>query len=281
LLQRLHSLALSAAAALTPGEAWSWEAAVRALLRSNASATFVRLLAYVGALGALALGAAHFVRSTPASVSLAAPPVEWVQVAKPFPAFHLPMPELADRADYSLRRHAIGGGRQDVLTWGEIEGQTPHLMVEVYRPAAELARFDSAEREIATRLEGVDVGSIKPVGEIETKFGAASLVEFSLAKPARQCLGFVRAFGNPQLQILGWHCISGREAISRDFAACALDRLTLLAAGSEPKTRELFARAELKRNFCGQRSHLMTATPKLGPSATPADARPRGRVSAR
>jgi hypothetical protein len=226
----------------------------------------VRLLAYVGALGALALTAAHFVRSAPVLVEAApAPVVEWVQVAKPFPAFSLPMSELAESGyDYALRRHASGGGRQDILTWGQLTGAAPHLMVEIYRPVAELAGFDSAEREIATRLLGTKVGALKPAGEMETKFGTMSLVEFSFDKPVRQCLGFVHAYKDPRLQILGWHCTGGSAPVEHDLTACALDRLTLLAAGSEPKVRELFARAELRRNFCGQRSHLLVPTPKMG-----------------
>lgn len=278
LQHRLQALALALSGMLKPSEAWSREAAIRALLRSNASATFVRLLAYVGALALLALGAAHMVRSTPASMAAEpAPRTEWVQIAKPFPAFALPMPEFSDRPDYALRRHAIGGGRQDALTWGDIEGDGPQLTVEIYRPAAEFQRFKAPEREVAMRAEGVSPRDIKPAGTMESKFGTVSLVEFSLPRPERQCLGFVRAFENPPLQILGWHCTKGPEPVERDLAACALDRLTLLAAGSEPKVRELFARAELKRTFCGQRSHLLAATPKLGP----AGAAPHGRGSSR
>jgi hypothetical protein len=262
LLQGVKSLPL--ALKLKPSRARAREASLRALLRSNASATFVRVLAYVAALAVLALAAAHWVRSTPAAIVDAepAPTVEWVQVAKPFPAFSLPIAELADASpDYAMWRH-VSGGRQDIMTWGELQGAGPHLRVEIYRPAAEIAHFDSAEREIAARLEGTDASAFKPVGAMETKFGAMSLVAFSI-NPARQCLGFVRAYKNPQLQILGWHCTSGAVPVEHDLAACALDRLTLLAAGGEPKVRELFARAELKRTFCGQRSHLLTPTPRL------------------
>lgn len=271
----------SAALAAKPSPARSHKAAIRALLRSDASAIFVRVLTYIGALAGLAATAAYFVHATPATVaSDPAPSVEWLYVAKPYPAFSLPLSELAESGhEYAMRRHASGGGRQDILSWGELEGTTPHLLVEIYRPVAERDGFGAPEREIATRLAGVDAGSIKPAGEMETKFGAVSLVEFS-TRSERQCLGFVRAYDNPQLQILGWHCISGAAPVERDLAACALDRLALLAAASEPKLRELFARAELKRNFCGQRSHLYTPTPKLGPGAPPAEIK-RGRVASR
>jgi hypothetical protein len=243
----------------------------------------VRLLAYAGTLGLLGFAAALFLRS--AQVDLQAEPqatIEWRQVAKPFAAFALRAPELAESGyDYAMRRHASGGGRQDILSWGALEGSMPHLMVEIYRPLAERSGFGSAEAEIAARLQGADVGSVTSAGEMETKFGAMSMVKFSLGQPLRQCLGFVHAYQDPQLQILGWHCTGGAMAVERNFAACALDRLTLVAAGSEPKVRELFARAELKRNFCGQRSHLLTPTPKLGPSAPPPEPRSAGTIAKR
>jgi len=44
--------------------------------------------------------------------------------------------------------------------------------------------------------------------------------------------------------------------------SCPLDRLTLLAAGNDSKVGALFAQAELRRNFCGQRNILMAPTPK-------------------
>jgi hypothetical protein len=263
-------------------EARPHKAVIRALL-SEASATLVRLLAYAGAVGVLGFTAAAFVRTAQVRVQAEPQPViEWRQVAKPFAAFSLSLPELAESGyDYAMRRHASGGGRQDILTWGALKGATPHLMVEIYRPLAERSGFGSAEEEIAARLDGLDAGSVTSAGWMETKFGIMSLVEFSLSAPLRQCLGFVHAYADPQLQILGWHCTSGAAAVERNLATCALDRLTLLAAGSEPKVRELFARAELRRNFCGQRSHLLTPTPKLGPSAPPPEPRSAGTIARR
>jgi hypothetical protein len=257
--------------AATPNKARAPKDALRALGRSEAGAILLRLCAYAGALGVMALPAAYFVHSAPSLMAAEPAPVTaWRQVAKPYAAFSVLMTELAERDhDYAMRRHISGGGRQDILTWGELKGSTPHLMVEIYRPGAELTGFGSAEQEIAARLKRSGGSAVQYVGEMESKFGTASLVEFSLGEPLRQCLGFVRAYEDPKLQILGWHCTSGSTPVHRDVVACALDRLTLVAAGSEPKLRELFARAELKRNFCGQRSHLLAPTPKLGPSAPP------------
>jgi len=59
----------------------------------------------------------------------------------------------------------------------------------------------------------------------------------------------------------GWFCRGG-EFIDRATLACALDRLTLISAGSEPKVGALFADAELRRSFCGQHDPILAATPK-------------------
>jgi hypothetical protein len=282
LKDRAQTLVLS----LKPTEAWSREAALRTLLQSDISATFVRILAYLGALGLLAIGAAEIFRASPVGAAIEpAPRLEWTTVAKPFPAFSLSMPELADSGfGYGMRRHTYGGGRRDILRWGELGGSSPHLTVEIYRPGTEFIRFSGAGPEIAERTEGlVNAIDIKPVGMLDSKFGSLSLVEFALNKnPTRRCLGFARPYDRPRMQITGWYCTSGPELIERDTVACALDRLTLLAAASDAKVGELFAHAELKRNFCGQKSPLLYATPKLGPQAAASpDVKLRGRLSAR
>src|SRR5439155_18764737 len=89
------------------------------------------------------------------------------------------------------------------------------------------------------------------------------IVTFASSKgTSRRCLGFVRAYRDPRLQLSGWFCHGGTEFIEQSTLACALDRLTLLAAGSEPKIGALFAKAELIRSYCGQRDPILAATPK-------------------
>src|SRR5437764_1421613 len=86
---------------------------------------------------------------------------------------------------------------------------------------------------------------------------AAELFKAPAAGGVHQCLGFVRAFEDPRLQIAGWSCKPERDIVDRGIIACALDRLTLLAAGSDPRTGELFAVAERDRTFCGQHDPLL------------------------
>jgi hypothetical protein len=44
--------------------------------------------------------------------------------------------------------------------------------------------------------------------------------------------------------------------------SCTIDRLTLNSAGGSSALDELFAQAEVKRTFCGQRSPILAATPE-------------------
>jgi hypothetical protein len=221
-------------------------------------ATMVRLCVYGAALGAMGLGVAELA-SRGTVIRETAPPPDWVEVNKPFPAFAMSIPEIEAAPRYAIWRHASGAGRKDVLTFGEPGSAT--AVVELHRPG-----FDEREAEDVTasipelRLSG---GPAAP-RTIETKFGAVLVEPFMDEAPGgqRRCLRFARNFDEPRLELSGWFCNPGAELVDRGMIACALDRLSLLAAGSEPKLATLFARAELKRSFCGQRSVFLAATPK-------------------
>ena len=234
-------------------------------------ATFVRILAYMGGLAILAIAAASFFRA-PSGVAAVepAPQPEWISVERPHPAFELQMPELAaDTAGYAILRRPVDGARKDVLTWGEPAAGGPYVMVEIYRPGAQSERFIDAPSEIAARITAFAVtDDVKPAGQIDSKFGPVPLVDFAIAARGtfngrqRRCLGFARPFEAPVMQIAGWYCSAGEEAVDRPTLACALDRLTMLSAGGDAKLAGLFARAELKRSFCGQRNPILAATPE-------------------
>ena len=234
-------------------------------------ATIVRILAYMGALAILAIAAASFFRAPSGVAAVQPSPLpEWVNVERPRPAFDLQMPELAaDGFNYAILRRNADGARKDVLSWGEAAGGGPYVMVEIYRPGAASERFIDAPSEIAARIVGFTVtDDVKPAGEIDSKFGAVPLVDFAIAVPGthngrqRRCLGFVRPFNDPPMQIAGWYCSASEEAVDRATLSCALDRLTILSAGGDNKIASLFARAELKRTFCGERNPILAATPE-------------------
>jgi hypothetical protein len=260
----------------------SRKAALYALLYADLRHTLPRLLAYMGALAMLAGGPVYLLRAAPVAAAIEpAQRPEWTAVSKPFPAFALSMPELASAGtNYEVRRHSEGGGRKDIRSWGDVGIDGPHFTLEIYRPGSEFIRFSDAPHEIAVRTEErVAVRNIRSAEPVESKFGPIPAVGFS-DKPdgSRRCIGFVRDFEHPRMQIAGWYCAAGAEEVERGMVSCALDRLTLLAGGNDAKLGELFARAELKRHFCGQRSVLLTPTPKLSPAPA---ATLRGGLSAR
>jgi len=234
--------------------------------RDELPSSFVRFLSHLGAIALLSIGAADVFQ--PPKVMSAIPPVnppEWIDVERPFPAFVLSIPEAADvPAGYAIRRHARGGGRKDILTLGEADAASPYLQVEIYRPGSETLSFADPTTEIvaaATALAPVDIRRID--NALASKFGPLTIASFTTSKGTpRRCLGFAHSYSDPRLQLSGWFCQGGNELIEQSTLACALDRLTLLAAGSEPKIGMLFAKAELNRSYCGQRDPILAATPK-------------------
>jgi hypothetical protein len=234
-------------------------------------ATLVRILAYMGGLAVLAIAAASFFREPSVVAAIQpAPRPEWTNVERPHPAFDMQMPELAAAGfNYTILRRDSDGARKDVLTWGEPGAAGPYVMVEIYRPGGAGERFIDAPSEIAARIVDFTVtDDVKPAGDIVSKFGPLPLVDFAIAVPGthdglqRRCLGFARPFDDPSLQISGWYCSAGEQPVDRATLACALDRLTILSAGGDAEVAGLFARAELKRTFCGERNPILAATPE-------------------
>jgi len=215
----------------------------------------------------LSMAAAQIFQAAPAMKSSAAihQRPEWIEIERPFPAFALSIPEAADvPSNYAIRRHADGGGRKDILALGDPNGVSPYLRVEIYRPGSEIRRFADAPAAIAAAAAALGPVVLRPAEEpLASKFGPLSIVAFGTSRGvARHCLAFVRAYDDPRLQMSGWFCQGGADFIERSTLACALDRLTLLFAGSEPKVGALFAQAELNRSYCGQRDPILASTPK-------------------
>jgi hypothetical protein len=231
--------------------------------REELPVTLVRILACLGAIAVLSLAAAKIFQSPPGLRAAPSDPPPWIEIERPFPAFALSIPEAGDvPSSYAIRRHAEGGGRKDILALGTPDGDAPYLQVEIYRPGSEIRRFASAKAEIAAAAATLGPVALNSEAEpLASKFGPLSIIAFETSKGApRHCLGFVRDYGDPRLQLSGWFCPGNGESIERGMLACALDRLTLLSAGSEPKVGAVFAQAELNRSFCGQRNPLLAPT---------------------
>ncbi len=251
-------------------------------------ATGVRLLAYIGGITALAVVSAQIIRAPllEAAIEHAPPRPAWIAPTKPHPAFEMTLPDLAEEQQYSILRNPEGGGRKDIISYGEPGRSRHYVMVEIYRAGAELAHFTGPASEIAARAAefgfsgglGGGVGASLP---IDSKFGPASAVEFAAGRfGSGHCIGFARTYDTQHLQISGLYC-SMDSFVERAAVVCALDRLTLLSSGSDPDIAKLFADAELKRTFCGQRDPILYATPKREYHGPPIPLKLRGPLSAR
>ena len=237
------------------------EAPIHPLLRTFAEevqATLVRVCLYACVLAAFVLiGMELLARIQGAVVAQPVAP-EWIDVIKPMPAFALSIPELSSEPHYAIRRHASGGGRKDIIAFGDAAAQEATATVEIYRPGAE------ADQPGETSLPELRLSFPVVWRMIDTKFGVAAIEPFTDrgSQGERRCLRVTRAFEDPRLVIAAQFCNPGLELVDRHMAACALDRLTLISAASDAKLTALFARAELRRNFCGQNSVFLAATPK-------------------
>ena len=204
-------------------------------LSEDIRATFVRVLAYMGGLGLVAIAAASIFHVSAVVGAGSGPHSQWSEVERPSPAFELAMPELAAiPANYAISRRAADGARKDVLTWGTAAERGPFVRVEIYRSGDRTEPFIDPDSEVAVRIVGYTItDDVKPAGRIASKFGAVPLVDFAIAARGRErrCLGFARAFAQPSMQIAGWYCSPGDEIVDRAALACVLDRLTMLSAG--------------------------------------------------
>ena len=236
----------------------------------------------MGGIAGLAVLAAIFFRAPAVSAAgRPVPPPDWLAVEKPHPAFELTLPDSDADPVYAIRRHVRGGGRKDSITIGDPGRSERAMVIEVYRPGVEIVSFAEASAEIVARTDDLRrVGPVRPLPSIETKFGTVALFDFTIRaqQDKGRCAGFVRTSETPQLRIAGFYCRTKDFPVEPEQIICALDRFTLLSAGSDPKLGALFARAELKRKFCGQRSPLLAATPKR-PMPSPPALKLRGRIA--
>lgn len=224
---------------------------------AEGSAIAIRLAAYLGTLGGLALLAMHLWSGAalfrPTSPAQAAHPAasQWTYAVRPQPAFAAPVAELNGKTQsYDIQRHP-SGGRKDTMRFSEPDDGPVLLEFEFYRPGTELAHFPSATGTIAGRPDAAP-NSAQAAGVLETKLGAVPLVGFvrTMGATSQSCIGFAQDFDTPRLQISGFSCHGATQQLQRLSIACAFDRLTLLSSGSDATLAALFARAELKRAGC-------------------------------
>ena len=174
----------------------------------------------------------------------------WSLATRSYPAFAVIKSISVDKTEsYEIFRHP-DGGRKDVVHWGP-SNKMPATELELYRPGGEWTPSATMTSDIAARMDPQGGQEPETAGIIDTKFGLVKLLgPVESADRLSSCLGFIKRFDEPRLQMSGWSCQGETLPAKRAAIGCLLDRLVLLTSGNEPKLAELFARAELKRGSC-------------------------------
>lgn len=228
--------------------------------------------------------------STPA-VSSVTPAAEarpaWIEVARAAGAFAVSMPALDPaQLTYLVRRHREGGGRKDLLTFGTPAEKLPYVRIEAYRPGSEgEAITDPLDAVAALAAEShIDAELTETPTLLKTKFGRLPVVGMNITgDAARACIAVASAWGEPRFSLVAWWCNPGPELVPHGQLACLLDRLALMSAGGDERLAAFFAKAELKRNFCGAPGAIVTATPRRSDDWISQKTMPplRGRIAGR
>lgn len=199
-----------------------------------------------------------------ATLAAPAPKGPWTVAHRTDGAFDLAARDLEGQPfAYVVRRHAEGGGRQDIMAWGD--GAGAFLRIVVYRPGREngVPVTALATKAVLAAAAAVPVTRLAGDGRLSTKFGDLPVSTFEIAghEGPRRCLATGEMFAGSGIALAAYACNAGPELVARGRLACWLDRLTLLSAGGHDQLSALFARAELQRaDVCGETSTLLAPT---------------------
>ncbi|MGL4975612.1 MAG: hypothetical protein ACRC56_09970, partial [Bosea sp. (in: a-proteobacteria)] len=180
------------------------------------------------------------------------PTSSWTKVTRPMAVFGLASPELEGLAiQYEARRHAPGGGRDDMLGYGSFDDGKAHLFLSAYRAGDEAKLPGGFFVDLArmTSENGLSVLRNTQATGLDTKFGRIEASDAALVKGEREraCIAFRHLSPNPDFRLSGWWCGSAQRPADRAQLTCLLDRLQLLTAGEDRNLRSLFNKAELAR----------------------------------
>jgi hypothetical protein len=176
----------------------------------------------------------------------------WLEIPKPLRLFDLAAPSLArERRLYAARRHTTGGGREDVLTFGEFAGTGPFFRLAIYRHGAEKTADAAFFVDMARRGAqlGLSLGRANVAQTQATRFGdfetaAMTMTEGGVTRDS--CRGFRFSASQLGLTIAGFSCGADDEAASAGALACLVNRLDLISSGEDSDLRDFFASAQAR-----------------------------------
>ncbi len=183
----------------------------------------------------------------------------WLAIMQPLPLFGLSGTDFAKLPlDYAAVRHSAGGGRRDILMFGDPQGDQSWLKLSLYRIGAEAT---STRDDLADMVQGFGfemTNSAEPT-LLATRFGSFEAADMRIGAPSgpRPCLGF-RSMQAPDaaLRVEGLACGSLDHPMGRDLLSCVIDRIDLLSAGDDQALRDIFVEAERRRGAACMPSRL-------------------------
>jgi hypothetical protein len=204
--------------------------------------------------------AAQWRAASPQQAPPSPPPREvWLDIAKPLRVYDLVAPQLArEKFSYAARRHSTGGGREDLLTFGEFAGKKWFFRLSVYRHGEEKRTEAPFFVDMARRAAplGLSLDHVKLEETLPTRFGdletaALRLFENSLSR--ENCRGFRLMRTQPGVTLTGLACAADGAPLNAPELACLIDRLDLLPAGGDRALRDFFGAAQARKTgACGE-----------------------------
>ncbi len=190
-----------------------------------------------------------------------APLRAWIEIANPVELFTIAAPELVKKAKiYTARQHRTGGGRQDILVAGDLNGAGPVLRLVIYHvgkeAAAPAAFFVDLARRAAETGRAITFAA-QPTA-LSTRLGvfeAADLILTQTGSADAPCLGFRLAY-TASLRLTGFAC-GGKSETATTLApkaklSCLLDSLELAPQVDDKDLVAFFAARELNDDTaCG------------------------------
>ena len=113
--------------------------------------------------------------------------------------------------------------RKDVLSFGDPAASGPYVVFEIYRPGSAGERFIDRRARSARIVAFTVTDDVKSAGQLDSKFGALSLVDFAIAAPrtnrTHAAVSASCGRSTPFMQLSGWYCSPGEEVVDRASSA--------------------------------------------------------------
>jgi hypothetical protein len=192
------------------------------------------------------------VAASPEAPAMPAKPT-WTPITKPLRLYALDAPDiLTSLTSYEARRHNSGGGRDDILTFGSVDGAHVFLQLSIFHAQQETLPVSSFFLDMARAAAeaGLAVDHSTVPAPLATRFGSFDVADVALGQASNpsNCLGFRFFVDSPNLRFRGVYCGTATHPADRGALRCLINRLDLVSAGDDSALRDWFVDAERRRS---------------------------------